>query len=343
MADIHHYVTQLLQGAIQPGEPPFTFDENFRALDRDVYIKYLPDLCRFIAKENEPFKRAIARLVLQRIIPDAPDLATATCLLEGLQDKDPIISQSLLSLISVLRLPQGTDLEPIRECIRKGDLLVRQAALKALRAAPDGEGELTLLEVLRRTDSTWDIQTIAGILANIGGLGSLPVLMARLEDHAAETNKAIHQSLEKIALRLNLPASVKEQLSNPEFWKIRWQGTKENFVGFMSMVALMSGYGESDEDADQLAEVFREEMQVNIEPFKTYRELRLCSGGDEIFSAMAALEQSLESRILLDVALHGTGISESHQTQAQNVYFNLLNDYLFTRLRRRIRFADDDF
>lgn len=197
--------------------------------------------------------------------------------------------------------------------------------------------------MLRRTEDLWDIETIADVLADIGGVLSLPVLMARLEDYKTETSDAIYSALQKIALRLEMPDDIKEQMGNPDFWKIKWQGTKESFVGFMSIVALMSGNGDNEEAADQIAEVFREEMEVDIAPFDTYRELRLCSGDEDMFSAMAGIEESLNSRVLLEVALSGTGISESKETQYQDVYFNMLNDYLFTRLRRKIHFADDDF
>jgi hypothetical protein len=62
-----------------------------------------------------------------------------------------------------------------------------------------------------------------------------------------------------------------------------------------------------------------------------------------MLGAMVGIGESLKSHILLEVALIDTGISESRETQLEGVYFNMLNDYLFTRLRRRISFADDDF
>ncbi|TRW27089.1 hypothetical protein FMM05_00110 [Flavobacterium zepuense] len=343
MTDIDRYITQLLDGNVLPGEPPFSLDSNFRAVDREAYQSYLPVLCRFIETETDLFKRSIARLVLERIIPDKPDLATANCLLKGLEDPDRITRNSLLSHIEPLQLPEGTDLESIKECIRKGDFLVRSSALKALRAAPGIEGELFLLEVLRRTDNFWDIETIADILGDIGSVFSLPVLMARLENETAETDEDIYLALEKIASRLDMPKDLRAQLGDPDFWKVKWQGTKESFVGFMAMVALMSGNGDNPEAADQLGEIFREEMHVDIAPFQTYRELRLCSNDEDMFGAMVGIEESLQSRILLEVALSDTGISESRESQFEGVYFNMLNDYLFTRLRRKIRFADDDF
>ncbi|TRW21040.1 hypothetical protein FMM05_20720 [Flavobacterium zepuense] len=343
MTDIHHYITELLKGNVLPGEPPFSLDSNFRAVDREDYLSYLPALCRFIETEKDLFKRSIARLVLERIIPDKPDLAIANCLLKGLEDPDRITRDLLLSHIEPLLLPDGTNIEPIKQCVRKGDFLERTSALKALRAAPGIEGELFLLEVLRRTDNFWDIETIAVILGDIGSVFSLPVLMARLENETMETDELIYQALEKIASRLEMPSELREQLGNPDFWKVNWQGTKESFMGFMAMVTMISGNSDNPEAEDQLGEIFREEMHVDIAPFRTYRELRLCSNDEDMFGAMVGIEESLQSRILLEVALSNAGISESRESQFEGIYFNMLNDYLFTRLRRKIRFADDDF
>lgn len=142
MTDAHYYITELLKGNLLPGEPPFILDTNFRAIDREDYQSYLPLLCHFIETEKEPYRKAVARLILERIIPDEPDLLTATCLLKGLESPDHITRDLLLSHIAPLRLPEGTDLHLIKESIRKGDLVERNSALKALRAAPGTEGEL---------------------------------------------------------------------------------------------------------------------------------------------------------------------------------------------------------
>ena len=343
MTGMHRYITELLNGNLLLEEPVFELDGDFRAVDRADYQKYLSGLCKFIANEKAPFRKAMARLILERIVPDTPDLETTQCLLSGLEDPDTITRNLLLSHISRLKFPEGTVLEPLKELVRRGDVVERNNALEAFRAAPTEEGEAFLLEVLRRTQSSWDIETIAGILNDTGGIFSVPVLMARLENTTPLINARIYEALEKIAERLNMPEDIKAKFDDPDFWKLKWQGSKESFVGFMSLIAMLSGNGDNEDAADQIAEIFREEMAVDITPFQNYRELRLCSSGQDMFGAMAGMSESLESRILMEMALSGTGIAESKETQFQDIYFNMVNDYLFTRLRRKIQFADDDF
>ncbi len=82
---------------------------------------------------------------------------------------------------------------------------------------------------------------------------------------------------------------------------------------------------------------------VDIAPFQTYREFRLCSGDEDMFRTMTGMLDSLISKILLEVALNGTEISESTDTHYQDIYFNILDDYLFTRLRHKIHFVDDHY
>jgi hypothetical protein len=55
------------------------------------------------------------------------------------------------------------------------------------------------------------------------------------------------------------------------------------------------------------------------------------------------MHEYLASEVLLGVALNGTGVEESRETQSRDLYFDMMNDYLMTRLRRRIAFADDHY
>lgn len=338
----HDYITALLKGNILPGEPGFTLDEYARAVDREDYRKYLPEICRMIVTEKRPFHIAMARLVLERIVPDQPDAQTTECLLGGLSNPDRISRELLLSHLAPLRFPEGTDLEPIKERVRNGEFMEKSYALEAMCAGGE-EGQAFLIDVLRKTNERYDVQTIAEVLATCGGIFAIPVLMARLEKGDVNTNEAIYDALEQIAARLDMPEDVKGNLSDPDFWKVKWQGSKEGFAGFMSFIAMLSGNGDNQEAADQIAEIFIAEMEVDIAPFESFKALRLCSSGEDMFSAMAGMKDYLESKILLEVALSDTGITESKESQFRDIYFDMMNDYLFTRLRRKIQFADDAY
>ena len=167
--------------------------------------------------------------------------------------------------------------------------------------------------------------------------------MARLHPGDEEVNSCIREAIQAIGSRLEMDGEIKEKLNDPSFWRIKWRGSPASFVTFITVLTMMNGGANSEEENDQFAEILIDEMQVDISPYQTYRELRLCISGEHLFDGMEKIQEYLESELLMGIALNGTGVEESRETQFKDLYFEMMNDYLMTRLRRRIAFVGDSY
>jgi hypothetical protein len=344
MADMHLYIRELLNGKIPQWIPGFREDKDRRAKDREDYVQYVPELCRFIEQEEKDFPRSTAYYILHRILPDVPEREVVSFLFKKLETEPLMECRSLIVYrLPFIEIPAGTDLEPLKTIVRGNDLSLRLSALEAFGSTEDEEGEIFLLEVLRRTEDPLDILTICKVLTKKGTIFSLPVLMARLRPGDEENNDCIHEAIRAIGARTEMDAELREKLNDPSFWRIKWKGSPASFVTYMTVLGMMNGGNTSDEDNDRFAEIMMEEMQVDISPHQSYRELRLCTSGEHLFDGMEKIHEYLASEVLLGVALNGTGVAESRETQFRDLYFDMMNDYLMTRLRRRITFADDSY
>lgn len=344
MADMHLYIRDLLDGKIPQYSPTFREGKNKRATDREDYQQYIPALCDFIANEKNDSARHHAFFVLRAILPDAPERNVVEFLLNRLE-REPLemMRSQLLFLLPTVRIPAGVSLEPLKALVRTGDSSVRTWAINAFSSVEGDEGELFLLEVLRRTDDSYNILVICGVLKKIGTIFSLPVLMARLEPGGAESNEDILPAIEAITARLELDGELRNKFRDPGFWRISWKGSPQSFVKYMTILNMMTGGNPSEEQEDQLAEIFIKEMDVDITPFQSYRELRLCTSGKDLEEDIEKTRDYMQSELLMDIALNGTGVSPSNETMWKDLYFDMMNDYLMTRLRRKIAFAGDSY
>lgn len=344
MADMHLYIRDLLNGKIPQFSPLFREGKNKRAQDREDYQQYIPALCDFIENEKNDSVRHNAFFVLRAILPDAPERDVVSFLLNRLE-REPleIMKHQLLYLLPTVRIPAGVSLEALKTLVRTGDLSVRTSAIKAFSSVEGEEGELFLLEVLRRTDDSYNILVICGVLKQIGTIFSLPVLMARLEPGGSESNEDILPAIEAITARLELDSELRDKFRDPGFWRISWKGSPQSFVTYMTILNMMNGESHSDDQGDQLAEIFMKEMDVDITPFQSYRELRLCTSGEGLSDGVENMRDYMQSELLMDIALNGTGVSPSKETMWKDLYFDMMNDYLMTRLRRKIDFAGDSY
>lgn len=343
--DMHLFIRELLQDNMIKSEPRFKLDHSFRAIDREEYGKYLPELCRWLAaREKNTFSYMTGFYILEKIFPDRPDSVATALLLGGLDQADNVDTGCIFCLLQHVQLPEATDWTPLKNAIRRSRNGIRLDGLKAMRAFPGLDREAFLLEILRRTEDELELGDVVEMLGNCGSVFSIPVLCGRMDKNDPELNSLIQNTLTTISKRLQLPQKLADMLTDPFLWKLKWGGSKESFVGFMDIVSLMAGSGSYTEaQSDELAEIFREELEVDILPFQSFKELRISCPDNNMQEAMENMISGLQSEILLEVALTGTGITESKESQSHDLYMTLTNDYLFTRLRRKISFQDDDF
>ena len=164
MADMHLYIRELLNGKIPQWIPGFREDKDKRAKDREDYVQYIPELCRFVEQEERDFPRSTAYYILYRILPDVPDRDVVAFLFERLKTEPLRESRCLIVYrLPFIKISAGTDLEPLKAIVRGNDLTLRPYALEAFGSTEYEEGEIFLLEVLRRTEDPLDILIISQI------------------------------------------------------------------------------------------------------------------------------------------------------------------------------------
>jgi hypothetical protein len=310
---------------------------------KQISIQQLTLLFRYVLAKKGSDRSVAAFKALIQELPSFTDGDIVCLLMNSL--KEPSEVSTALCCLAEVDIPADTDLEPLKKIVRGKYSPDRLLALDAFRKVQEGAGEAFLLEVLRRTQFLMDIDAICDVLGDIGTWQSFPVLMARLDDAKPSINRKIYDTIGLIGKRAAIPESEMAEIKKPSSWKMKWEGPAKNFTSMVDIFAMMSGIAPDDtEKIDLLAEAYLDAMEVDISPYQTYRELRLCTSADN--SPVDMLTQMLdhtESMFFLEKALSGTGVSYSEETQFENINGDMQIDYFITRLRRRIKFPDDDY
>jgi hypothetical protein len=309
---------------------------------KQISIRQLHSLFRYVLAKGAFFRdEAFEELIKE--LPDFTDGDIVGLLMDGL--KEPSEASTAVCCLAKVEIPVDTDLEPLKKIVRGKDRTDRAFALYAFGKVQEGAGEAFLLEVLRRTHVSWDIEVICDVLGDIGTWQSFPVLMARLDNDHPSVNQQIYDTIDLICKRAMIPESEMAEIKKPSSWKMKWEGPAKNFTSMMDIFAMMSGIAPDDtEKIDLLAEAYLDAMEVDLSPYQTYRELRLSTAADygpvDILTKMLDHTESMD---FLENALSGTGVSYSEETQFENINGDMQVDYFITRLRRRIKFPDDDY
>lgn len=337
MADMHHFVQKLIQGFPITKVIDFDLDKNDKAVDRLQYEIYIPRLCKYVATETRKFELSCGYRILSRILPDEPGRDLIDFFLSRLAISDNLHTKKLiLNILVGVTIPSGTNLGTLEDIVSSDRPVLKPLALTIFGNVQNAEGEKFLLAILKQSENPFEIFKICGILKTMGTLYAIPILLARCEASNPYLNSNISSAVTSIGERLKLPDVLIQEINNPGFWKPKWQGSPENFVGFMTLFCVLAGIEKtlSGDQWDRIAQVFIEELDVDLAPFSNFKEVRLCATED-FFSGVGNVLENFQSQIFLQMALDGTGVSESNETIATTLYHKLMNDYLFTRLSRK--------
>jgi hypothetical protein len=202
-----------------------------------------------------------------------------------------------------------------------GDVLAKEKAVIAkLKTRPDGN-ELVMM--------------CAG-LQLIGSLYSIPTLMALLRDNrSSEPLRALQNAFDHIAYQYLTARNLPERYFSPAFWEPVWTGSNAEFLSLMQV--LENGNVDLGEaELERLGDAFIRELKLNIAPYSSYRELKLCAPEWDIENDLAALLESAQTDILLQPVLDNNKI-ELHSEMAEFIA-NQKNDYLLTRVKLSANF-----
>ncbi|PAW95063.1 hypothetical protein CKK33_16805 [Mucilaginibacter sp. MD40] len=317
---------------------PVWFEENE---DLKPYRSYIPALCDLLRADRHKFEILDPAIILMQIMPADPDAAIFKKMMEQLPgNRERGIS--ILKMLANYQIPAEVDITPVLDLI--GDDYFSTTAIFALRKTYHADAEEKILPLLRE-EFRGDLKLLkiyCDTLAVNGSILSMPVLMAVSQDFEQQSDKKhFIDAVKAICSRLQMPEDIRAQLEDPGFWKFKWEGSPEHFAGFIEFISLfmVSSEIEGGKKEDMIAEIFMQEMQVDLSPYQSFEAARVCSSPDMMLEGLQNLKNSLECDVLLDAITEGTNILPSTYTMAKDLYFDLMNDYLMTRLRRHFSFA----
>lgn len=338
---MHDLIREVLADREATNFAMFDYDEAGQVIDRAAYDHYIPDLIRCLnGKRGSNIYKA--DVLLFEIMPDAPEAVTVNALIEKMAFRE---HQVVLSkILSRIKMPGGVNFRPLFDLFKDEANYVNEL-VRALKHVAVPETEERVLAELRKGVMRYPeaIQVFADTLAFRGTIRSIPVLVAVSLDYPGQdVQQYFTDTLQAICKREGIPKSFQKQLIDPASWRIKWDGAPELFAGFVEFIAMFMISGPEGQDMTcQVGEIFLKEMTVDISPYKSFEALRLCSSPDHMMEGMANLKDSLENKSLLEALMEDTGIVPSSETMVQEMYFELMNDYLMTRLRRHFSFPED--
>jgi hypothetical protein len=338
---MHDAIRDLLAGREERDFAMFDYDDEGRVKDREAYTPYIPDLIALLGGERT-MNIHHADLLLLDIIPDEPDTVTVNALIGKIHHRQ---HQVVLSkILARIKIPDGVNFRLVLDLVKDKNNHLDNLVM-ALKQVRSPEAEEAVLSQLRKCvmRSTEVLMIFAETLGAIGTIRSIPVLIAvglDYQDHAIK--EQFTATMTAIGERENMPLQVQQQLMNPATWKMNWGGAPELFARFVEFIAMfMVSGGDGKDVTDHVGQIFMQEMDIDISPYQSFEALRLCTSPDDMLGGLATLKDNLENKLLLEALTEDTGILPSKETMVQDIYFDLMNDYLMTRLRRHFSFPGD--
>jgi len=202
------------------------------------------------------------------------------------------------------------------------------------------EKESIVLGALRCTADANLISACTAALSASGTIMAIPVLFAllrvpELSGFAAGFEHAIRRIEHRARLRGSL---LPDAFFTPEHWRPKWQGSKTRFLSYVAVVTGERDQGWMGEDeTNRIGDILVEEMNMDIAPYNTFQEFKLCATGwDYEGDHRIVLERLDEESLLIEAEEAGAG--ESIESFLLDHLLDLQYDYLITRLRLTDRF-----
>lgn len=202
--------------------------------------------------------------------------------------------------------------------------------------------ELFLHDALRHSESDDDFKNICIVLGKSGGLFCVPTLMAFAKDE--NQNKAVTAINTMVQIRERVKERDNAEMQDffsPSFWQLRWIGSKERFISYVACIAGIIDNDNlfKDKLLDDVAERLMREIDVNIFPHESFRELRLCTSGWEVKDDFVQVLSEINGETLVQNIFSEGTIVKSPEALYEDNMINMRCDYLLTRLKFDIDYS----
>ena len=195
--------------------------------------------------------------------------------------------------------------------------------------------EKFILQILRSTKNSKEVLEICEALGPKGSLFAAPVLMAKM----ISTSEEVEQSYYIVTLAIIMSRmegwerGSENDFFNPKWWKIKWVGTKERFISFVSLLAGTVTESLFDEEKmEEMAELFISEMDVDLSPYQSFKELRLLTPDWDPKEDILLIRDAVNEDTLMAPIFDDTLILKHGETQINDNILDMRVDYLITKL-----------
>jgi hypothetical protein len=193
------------------------------------------------------------------------------------------------------------------------------------------EKEKVIIQKLKTFRDEKEIIMICRGLELMGSIYSFPTLLAFLkDDQTSPVERALQSAFDSIAFKYLSDDNLPYDYFSPEFWEPTWTGSKMEFLSLMTIIENVNP-GIDEQDMERLVAAFVKELKVDISPYQTYRELKLCATDWDMVKDMTALLEGVETDILINSILEHTNIDDS--SGIEDFIADQKNDYLLTRVK----------
>lgn len=317
------------------------------------------------------FKRPLQRLEGQ--LDDGQPAIVSADLIQGclyelyelMQGPEPRASREITYYCKVLErldFPPGLPPEPLQHCLSPHaihiDTYVYTRLAKLYARLPDQDAEDFLLDRFRvvKPEHIRKTSHICAALAEIGTARSLPILVSYRKEIGKRDNLArdtyltdIDGAFDAICDRMEADSDVRADFRDADFWKFTWTRPLEEFVGMVLMKCMLfdrhraGGQPEMPpEMVDMLGDFFMEETNVDTGDITCFKDLRVCYLGEQTIAPMIEdMQRAISSELAMHSLLEDTGVAPNTEYLPENILTYLRIDYLTTRMRTIVRFADE--
>ena len=165
-------------------------------------VNFIPQLISFIDNEKDKKKRDKAYFLLGHIVKNTNNSIALNYLIQRVgKEKDKYIVASLLNIISDIKKPIGTELQPLFDAIKSDKWLVRHNAIRSLNNSFDPLSEATLIEILEKSDDSYNLTYSNATLNTIGTLRAIPYLEKHLKSKKRDVQNSARFAVEEIMKR----------------------------------------------------------------------------------------------------------------------------------------------
>ncbi len=195
--------------------------------------------------------------------------------------------------------------------------------------------ENELLKCVQRTEDEYEFMIVCSLLTAIGSGIAIPTLMAVLKDARGEQAEMIVETLLHIKSRMTgWKEETMKQLFDPQWWVTKWVGSRSGLLSFV--FAISQYYNKTDEfeeSMDILGETIVKEMCVDISPFDTFHDFRICTNDWESEDDVRSLINNSKGDSFLFNSLEGTDVDIDPESHYEYTIQSMRMVYLITRLK----------